>query len=104
MPRVALTATADPRTRDDILPRWTCRTRTVFAASFHRPNLHIAAQAKVGETAQLLALLRRHAGQAGIVYCGSRAKTERIAATLRARASPRRVPRRAAARSRSARR
>ncbi|HEY2132328.1 MAG TPA: DNA helicase RecQ [Acetobacteraceae bacterium] len=82
VPRVALTATADPRTRVDILASLGMSDARVFTASFHRPNLHIAAEAKVSETAQLLDLLRRHAGEAGIVYCGSRAKTERIAAWL----------------------
>jgi ATP-dependent DNA helicase RecQ len=57
----------------------------VFAASFHRPNLHLACEPKVGETAQLLALLQRHPDAAGIVYCGSRAKTERVAASLLAK-------------------
>ncbi len=85
VPRVALTATADPRTRADILAALDMAGAEVFAASFHRPNLHLAAEGKEGETAQLLAFLRRHAGQAGIVYCGSRAKTERVAAMLNAR-------------------
>ena len=84
VPRVALTATADPRTRDDILAALDMRGAHVFAASFHRPNLHIAAQPKVSETTQLMAFLKQHAGQAGIVYCGSRAKTERMAEKLRA--------------------
>src|SRR5260370_29130687 len=57
----------------------------VFTASFHRPNLNLAVQPKSSETAQLLALLKRHANEAGIVYCGSRAKTERIAAMLKSR-------------------
>ena len=82
VPRVALTATADPRTRDDILASLGMRGARVFAASFHRPNLHIACEPKVGETAQLTALLRRHPDAAGIVYCGSRAKTERVTASL----------------------
>jgi ATP-dependent DNA helicase RecQ len=82
VPRVALTATADPRTREDILAALDMQGATIFAASFHRPNLHISAEPKQGETAQLLALLDRHPGEAGIVYCGSRAKTERIAASL----------------------
>jgi ATP-dependent DNA helicase RecQ len=54
----------------------------VFVASFHRSNLHLAAEPKVGETAQLLDMLARHPGECGIVYCGSRAKTERIAQKL----------------------
>jgi len=82
VPRVALTATADPRTRTDILASLGMADAAIFSASFHRPNLHIAAEAKVSETAQLLDLLRRHTGEAGIIYCGSRAKTERIAAWL----------------------
>lgn len=85
VPRVALTATADPRTRDDILHALAMDGARVFTASFHRANLHLAAEAKVGETAQLMELLRRHPDEAGIVYCGSRAKTERVAAGLRGR-------------------
>ena len=85
VPRVALTATADPRTRADILAALDMGGAAVFAASFHRPNLALAAEPKAGETAQLVALLRRHGGEAGIVYCGSRAKTERVTASLQAR-------------------
>jgi ATP-dependent DNA helicase RecQ len=85
VPRIALTATADPRTRDDILASLGMRAARVFTASFHRRNLHVAAEPKIGETAQLQALLRRHRGAAGIVYCGSRVKTERIAASLAAK-------------------
>ena len=83
VPRVALTATADPRTRDDILAALDMQTAHVFAASFHRPNLHIAAKPKLSETTQLLDFLKAHEGEAGIVYCGSRAKTERTTARLR---------------------
>ncbi len=79
---IALTATADPRTRDDILRALKMETAETFVASFHRANLHIAAAAKVGETAQLLDLLARHSGVCGIVYCATRAKTERVAQRL----------------------
>ena len=82
IPRLALTATADPNTRTDILAALRMEKAEVFVASFHRPNLHLAAEPKVGETAQLLAFLARHKGECGIVYCGSRAKTERVAAKL----------------------
>ncbi len=85
VPRVALTATADPRTRADILSALAMEGAEVFAGSFHRPNLILAAEPKESETQQLQALLRRHRGHAGIVYCGSRAKTERIAASLAAK-------------------
>src|SRR3984957_8425404 len=88
VPRLALTATADPRTRADILHALRMDTADVFVASFHRPNLHLAAAPKVGETAQLLELLARHEGDCGIVYCGSRAKTERITQKLQDRSIP----------------
>jgi ATP-dependent DNA helicase RecQ len=82
VPRVALTATADPRTRSDILAALAMPAAEVFVASFHRPNLRLAAAPKVGESAQLLDFLASHRGECGIVYCGSRAKTERVAARL----------------------
>ena len=88
VPRMALTATADPRTRDDILAALDMRGARVFAASFHRANLHIAALAKAGETQQLADFLSRHPGETGIIYCGSRVKTERTAAALVARRLP----------------
>ena len=83
VPRIALTATADARTRADIIAALDIPDAQVFTASFHRGNLHIAAQAKEGETAELMALLAQHRNEAGIVYCGSRNKTERVAQRLR---------------------
>ena len=88
VPRVALTATADPRTRSDILHALRMDNAEVFVSSFHRPNLQIGAQPKVGETAQLLDVLSRHHGACGIVYCATRAKTERVAAKLAAKGLP----------------
>ncbi len=88
VPRVALTATADPRTREDILAALDMRGATVFASSFHRPNLDIAAIPRSSETQQLAEFLDRHPGECGIVYCGSRARTERTAERLRARDIP----------------
>lgn len=88
VPRVALTATADPRTRVDILRALELDDAAVFAASFHRANLHLAAAAREGETAELLAFLRGREGECGIVYCGSRARTERTADRLREKGWP----------------
>jgi ATP-dependent DNA helicase RecQ len=88
VPRVALTATADPRTRADILAALDMPDAAVFVASFHRPNLDIAVAPKESETGQLLQLIRRHPGRTGIVYCGSRAKTERVTASLVAKGLP----------------
>ena len=88
VPRIALTATADPRTRSDILQALGMEDAAVFTASFHRANLHVAAQAKAGETQELLAFLARRKGRAGIVYCGSRNKTERTTARLKSDGVP----------------
>ena len=82
VPRMALTGTADPRTRHDILSALRMNDAEVFISSFHRPNLHLAATPKLSETTQLLQFLSPHRGECGIVYCGSRAKTERTAARL----------------------
>ncbi len=89
VPRIALTATADPRTRArhparaGYGRRARCSPRASIARTCTSPP-----RPKIGETAQLLALLRRHPGEAGIVYCGSRNKTERIAAWLEGKGIP----------------
>jgi ATP-dependent DNA helicase RecQ len=88
VPRIALTATADPRTREDIQTALELDQARVFLSSFHRPNLHVTATPKLSETTQLLAFLHRHKGACGIVYCGSRAKTERVAGQLVDRGYP----------------
>ena len=88
VPRVALTATADPRTQQDILTALRMEGAKVFVSSFHRPNLRLSAAPKLGETAQLFEFLKRHKGECGIVYCGSRAKTERMAAKLSEKGYP----------------
>jgi ATP-dependent DNA helicase RecQ len=88
VPRIALTATADRRTRPDILSALRMEEAAVFVASFHRPNLHIAASPKSSESAQLQAFLAEHKGQCGIIYCGTRARTERIAMQLAAKGVP----------------
>ncbi|WP_010511438.1 DNA helicase RecQ [Komagataeibacter europaeus] len=82
VPRIALTATADARTRTDILDALAMPDATVLKASFHRPNLDIAVKPKTSELRQLTGILDRHRGAASIVYCGSRSKTERIARSL----------------------
>jgi ATP-dependent DNA helicase RecQ len=88
VPRIALTATADPRTQQDILAALRMESAKIFVSSFHRANLRLSAAAKVGETAQLFEFLQRHKGECGIVYCGSRAKTERMAAKLSEKGFP----------------
>lgn len=84
IPRIALTATADPRTRSDILSALDMPQAHVLMGSFHRENLFLQAQPKLSETRQVLDALGRHMGQgAAIVYCGSRKKTEAMARQLR---------------------
>ena len=85
VPRIALTATADGRTRADIVSALAMPDAETFAASFHRPNLHLRVLPKERELSQLGELLGAHPDGAGIVYCGSREKTERVASELRGR-------------------
>jgi ATP-dependent DNA helicase RecQ len=86
VPRLALTATADARTVEDIRAQLGLADAPVFRASFDRPNIHLAAEPREQERAQLRAFLRdAWRGQgAGIVYCGTRARAEQTADWLRA--------------------
>ncbi|QHI95543.1 DNA helicase RecQ [Aristophania vespae] len=82
-PRIALTATADERTRNDILSVLKMERARILTASFHRKNLFIQAQPKYSETRQLLATLETKFKEgSAIIYCGSRRRTERIATYL----------------------
>ncbi|GBR25366.1 ATP-dependent DNA helicase RecQ [Kozakia baliensis NRIC 0488] len=83
VPRMALTATADPRTREDILQALGMVDSKQLTASFHRPNLYIFVRPKTSEIRQLTEALANRGDGASIVYCGSRNKTERIAKSLR---------------------
>ncbi len=86
VPRLALTATADPRTVEDIRAQLGLAGDPVFRGGFDRPNILIAAAPREQERAQLRAFVRA-AGDgsgAGIVYCATRAKTDQTAEWLRA--------------------
>ena len=83
VPRLALTATADPRTVEDIRIQLGLNDAPVFRSSFDRPNIFIRAEPRESERSQLRGLVRE-VGGCGIVYCGSRAKTESTAEWLRA--------------------
>jgi ATP-dependent DNA helicase RecQ len=82
VPRVALTATADPHTQKDILDRLKLENAEVFCTSFDRPNIRYEIVERVNQRQQLLDFLGRHKGESGIVYCLSRAKVEDIAEWL----------------------
>ncbi|MEQ8663427.1 MAG: DNA helicase RecQ, partial [Gammaproteobacteria bacterium] len=82
VPRMALTATADERTRIDIAERLALVDPAWFVGGFDRPNIRYTVRARVNEREQLRRFLANHAGAAGIVYCMSRKKVESIAAWL----------------------
>jgi ATP-dependent DNA helicase RecQ len=83
VPRIALTATADDLTRDDMIERLQLQKAAQFVSSFDRPNIRYRLVEKKDPTQQLLRFVRNeHEGDAGIVYCQSRKKVEDIAQTL----------------------
>ncbi|MCM3884775.1 DNA helicase RecQ [Frankia sp. R82] len=89
VPRIALTATATPETHREITARLELADAHHHVASFDRPNIQYRIESKKEPKAQLLELLRtEHAGDAGIVYCLSRASVERIAEFLVAQGIP----------------
>ena len=83
VPRIALTATADMRTREEIVTRLGLQDAKQFIVGFDRPNIRYRIRQKERPKQQLLAFLREEqAGNAGIVYCLSRAKVEETARWL----------------------
>ena len=92
VPRIALTATADPQTRDEIIDRLALADAELFISSFDRPNIRYTIVDKVDARTQLLRFIQEdHPDEAGIVYCGSRKKVDETAtwlATHKVRALP----------------
>ncbi len=83
VPRIALTATADMRTREEIVTRLGLQDAKQFIVGFDRPNIRYRIRQKERPKQQLLAFLREEqAGNAGIVYCLSRAKVDETASWL----------------------
>lgn len=83
VPRIALTATADARTRKEIISRLDLAEARQFVAGFDRPNIRYRIALKHNARAQLLSFLKaEHPNDAGIVYCLSRKKTEETASWL----------------------
>ncbi|HIG40310.1 MAG TPA: DNA helicase RecQ [Gammaproteobacteria bacterium] len=80
VPRMALTATADERTRAEILSRLDLHAAEKYISGFDRPNIRYRIALKYNVKAQLLRFLKEeHPHDAGIIYCLSRKKTENIA-------------------------
>ncbi|MEH6345099.1 MAG: DNA helicase RecQ [Bermanella sp.] len=80
VPRMALTATADEKTRQEIIERLGLQNAKVFVSGFDRPNIQYRITPKNNPKAQLLSFLQsEHTGHAGVVYCLSRKKVEATA-------------------------
>lgn len=83
VPRIALTATADQQTRDEIIHRLQLENAMQFVSSFDRPNIRYQIVEKANGRKQLLDFINaQHSGDAGIVYCLSRKKVEETAEFL----------------------
>ena len=84
VPLAAFTATADAETRAEIVQKLFDGVQpATFLRGFDRPNIHLAFAVKDGPRAQILNFAAARKGQSGIVYCGTRAKTETLAKALR---------------------
>ncbi|AMY70349.1 DNA helicase RecQ [Frigidibacter mobilis] len=84
VPLAAFTATADEETRAEIVTRlFDGHPPEIFLRGFDRPNIHLAFAAKDKPREQILRFADARRGQSGIVYCGTRAKTETLAQALR---------------------
>lgn len=79
VPRIALTATADPPTQREIAERLGLTEARRFVSSFDRPNIRYTVTQKDNAKRQLRDFLQAHKGEAGIVYCLSRKRVEQFA-------------------------
>src|SRR5262249_40229629 len=79
---IAVTATADAPTRADIVKKLFVTEPKIFVRSFDRPNIHLSMRRKRDSAQQIEAMVKRHRGASGIVYCASRKSTEKLSAIL----------------------
>lgn len=82
VPRIALTATADERTRDEIVERLALQNARQFVSSFDRPNIRYQVGQRHNARRQLMEFLERRRGETGIVYALSRRKVDETATWL----------------------
>jgi ATP-dependent DNA helicase RecQ len=89
VPRLAVTATADARTRDDIRAELRLEGSREFVASFARPELQLSAERKSGQgRKRVIELVSERRGRSGVVYAGSRDGVDRLAEDLQAAGIP----------------
>jgi ATP-dependent DNA helicase RecQ len=81
-PVIALTATADKLTQKDILEKLSLSNPEIFISSFNRPNIRYTVEPKQKSFERLLEFLKAHGDDSGIIYCLSRASTEKLAEDL----------------------
>ena len=79
---IAVTATADAPTRADIVKKLFAAEPKIFVRSFDRPNIHLSMRRKLDSVRQIEAMVKRHRGKSGIVYCASRKHTEKLSVFL----------------------
>jgi len=86
IPIIALTATATPKVRMDILHNLHMEEADVFITSFNRPNLYYEIRPKISQnavTTEIIKYIKKHSGKSGIIYCLSRRKVEETAEILK---------------------
>jgi len=84
VPTIALTATADKLTRDDILNKLQLKDPSIFVSSFNRPNIYYSVEPKRKMYEQILVYLKKHRNDSGIIYTLSRNSAEKLADKLKA--------------------
>jgi ATP-dependent DNA helicase RecQ len=82
VPVLALTATADKATQEDIRNQLKLNSPKTYLSSFERPNIHLSVRAGIQRIEQIREFLKQHEGEPGIIYCLARRTTESIAETL----------------------